>query len=148
MQVPRLIAPGFTLGAALSNSTHERPCVSFPVTTRRIGFTSSAIAGPRARSIAKARRVATALSSCIHHLSWSPRRQRVSAPVVDGKAVLGGTHAVQWIGALALTIVPVNIATAQVSNFPNHTIKIIVGPSPDVFSRIVAEHLQEAWGQP
>src|SRR5258707_3891782 len=57
MQVPRLIAPGFTLGAALSNSTQERPCVSFPVTTRRIGFTSSAIAGPRARSIAKARRV-------------------------------------------------------------------------------------------
>jgi len=61
---------------------------------------------------------------------------------------LGGSHAVRWIVALALTIVPVNIATAQASNFPNHTIKIIVGPSPDVFSRIVAEHLQQAWGQP
>src|SRR4029077_7848160 len=38
MQVPRTIAPGLTLGAALSNRTHERPCASFPVTTRRIGF--------------------------------------------------------------------------------------------------------------
>jgi len=64
------------------------------------------------------------------------------------KTVLGGSHAVQWVVALALTIVPVNIATAQASNFPHHTIKIIVGPSPDVFSRIVAEHLQQAWGQP
>jgi hypothetical protein len=30
----------FTLGAALSNSTPERPCASLPVTTRRIGLTS------------------------------------------------------------------------------------------------------------
>src|SRR5262249_21291577 len=44
MHVPRLIAPGFTLGAALSNRTQERPCASFPVTTRRIGLTASAIA--------------------------------------------------------------------------------------------------------
>src|SRR6185312_2824387 len=43
MQVPLLIAPGLTFGAALSNSTHERPCSSLPVTTRRIGFSSSAI---------------------------------------------------------------------------------------------------------
>src|SRR5262249_37398100 len=43
MQVPRLIAPGFTLGAALSNRTQDRPCASFPVTTRRIGVTSSTI---------------------------------------------------------------------------------------------------------
>jgi len=38
MQVPRTIAPGLTFGAALSNKTPERPCASFPVTTRRIGF--------------------------------------------------------------------------------------------------------------
>ena len=30
-----------TLGAALSNSTQERPCASLPVTTRRIGLMSS-----------------------------------------------------------------------------------------------------------
>jgi tripartite-type tricarboxylate transporter receptor subunit TctC len=33
-------------------------------------------------------------------------------------------------------------------DFPNRPIKLIVGPSPDVFSRIIAEHLQHAWGQP
>jgi tripartite-type tricarboxylate transporter receptor subunit TctC len=49
--------------------------------------------------------------------------------------------------ALALTI-PASVAPARAQNFPNHPIKIIVGPSPDVFSRIVAEHLQQAWGQP
>jgi len=37
---------------------------------------------------------------------------------------------------------------AQAQDFPNHPVKIIVGPSPDVFSRIVAEHLQEVWKQP
>jgi tripartite-type tricarboxylate transporter receptor subunit TctC len=37
---------------------------------------------------------------------------------------------------------------AQAQDFPNHPVKIIVGPSPDVFSRIIAEHLQEAWKQP
>src|SRR4029077_9025610 len=46
MRVPRLIAPGLTLGAALSNSTHDRPRSSLPVTTRRIGFSSSAIDHP------------------------------------------------------------------------------------------------------
>src|SRR5262245_11984574 len=38
MHVPGRIAPGFTLGAALSYSTRERPCASLPVTTRRIGL--------------------------------------------------------------------------------------------------------------
>jgi tripartite-type tricarboxylate transporter receptor subunit TctC len=33
-------------------------------------------------------------------------------------------------------------------DFPSRPIKLIVGPSPDVFSRIIAEHLQQAWGQP
>lgn len=32
------IGPGLASGAALSNSTRERPRSSFPVTTRRIGF--------------------------------------------------------------------------------------------------------------
>jgi tripartite-type tricarboxylate transporter receptor subunit TctC len=39
-------------------------------------------------------------------------------------------------------------AAAQADNFPSHPIRIIVGPSPDVFSRIIAEDLKEAWGQP
>jgi tripartite-type tricarboxylate transporter receptor subunit TctC len=37
---------------------------------------------------------------------------------------------------------------AQAQDFPSRPIKLIVGPSPDVFSRIIAEHLQQAWGQP
>jgi tripartite-type tricarboxylate transporter receptor subunit TctC len=39
-------------------------------------------------------------------------------------------------------------AAAQAPPYPNRPIKIIVGPSPDIFSRIVAEHLQHTWGQP
>src|SRR6202045_1624926 len=37
---------------------------------------------------------------------------------------------------------------AQAQDFPNRPVRIVVGPSPDVFSRIVAEQLQEAWKQP
>jgi tripartite-type tricarboxylate transporter receptor subunit TctC len=37
---------------------------------------------------------------------------------------------------------------ASAQAFPTRPIKLIVGPSPDVFSRIIAEHLQQAWGQP
>src|SRR4029077_16510899 len=37
---------------------------------------------------------------------------------------------------------------AWAQGFPNRPIKIVVGPSPDVFARILGEHLQQAWGQP
>ena len=50
--------------------------------------------------------------------------------------------------AIALTAAFPYRAAAQDADFPKHAIKIIVGPSPDVFSRIVAEHLQQTWGQP
>ena len=49
--------------------------------------------------------------------------------------------------AFALTVALLYGAAAQDTDFPKHAIKIIVGPSPIVFSRIVAEHLQQAWGQ-
>src|SRR5262245_31097370 len=39
-------------------------------------------------------------------------------------------------------------ANAQAPDYPSRPIRIIVGPSPDVFSRIIAEHLREVWGQP
>jgi tripartite-type tricarboxylate transporter receptor subunit TctC len=63
---------------------------------------------------------------------------------------LGRLRPASWIVALAyaLTVLPVSFAVAQAQNFPNHPIKIIIGPSPDIFSRIIAEHLQQAWGQP
>src|SRR6266852_4524229 len=38
-----LTAPGLTLGAALSKSTRDLPCSSFPVTTRRMGRNFSAM---------------------------------------------------------------------------------------------------------
>lgn len=38
--------------------------------------------------------------------------------------------------------------SAQAQAFPSHPIKIIVGPGPDVFSRIIGEDLKQAWGQP
>src|SRR5262249_25411791 len=57
-----------------------------------------------------------------------------------------------WMGAEALavcaTIAAVAPTRAQDADFSNRSVKLMVGPSPDVFSRIVAEHLQEAWKQP
>src|SRR5262252_9980990 len=46
---------------------------------------------------------------------------------------------------LAASLLPVPV---RAQDFPNRPIRLIVGPSPDVFSRIIAEHLQQAWGQP
>src|SRR5580658_6057639 len=37
---------------------------------------------------------------------------------------------------------------ARAQDFPTRPVRIIVGPSPDVFSRIIAEQLQETWKQP
>jgi tripartite-type tricarboxylate transporter receptor subunit TctC len=53
-----------------------------------------------------------------------------------------------FIGGAALALCSMHCAAAQAQSFPNHPVKIIVGPSPDIFSRIVAEHLQQVWGQP
>ena len=65
-----------------------------------------------------------------------------------GSSVLRELRAVRIAGlALALTVTPGTLAAAT-EIFPSRPIKIIVGPSTDVFSRIVAEHLQQAWGQP
>jgi hypothetical protein len=49
------------------------------------------------------------------------------------------------LALLAACVLP-NRAWAD--NFPSRPIKLIVGPSPDVFSRIIGEQLQQAWGQP
>ena len=40
------------------------------------------------------------------------------------------------------------LAADPAQNFPERPIKIIVGPSPDVFSRIVGERMQQDFGQP
>jgi tripartite-type tricarboxylate transporter receptor subunit TctC len=56
---------------------------------------------------------------------------------------LGGAAAVVALGA-TLSLAP----SAQAQTFPTQPVRIIIGPSPDVFARIIAEHLQEAWGQP
>src|SRR5262245_20169245 len=47
--------------------------------------------------------------------------------------------------SLAYAVAP-QPAAAQA--YPSRPIRIIVGPSPDVFSRIIGEHLQQTWGQP
>jgi len=54
---------------------------------------------------------------------------------------------VAWI-ALGATIAAVTPTLARAQDFPNRPVKIVVGPSPDVFSRIIGEHLQEVWKQP
>src|SRR5262245_24557663 len=52
------------------------------------------------------------------------------------------------LGGLGAAALAAATTLAQAQDFPNRPVKIIVGPSPDVFSRIVAEHLQEVWKQP
>jgi tripartite-type tricarboxylate transporter receptor subunit TctC len=63
--------------------------------------------------------------------------------------LLGRLRIAAWMAALAcaLTFPSVGFAADPAQNFPDHAIKIIVGPSPDVFSRIVGERLQQVWGQ-
>jgi tripartite-type tricarboxylate transporter receptor subunit TctC len=57
------------------------------------------------------------------------------------------TRWIRWLLVSALVaILPLRSAHGQ--DYPNRAIRIIVGPSPDIFSRIIAEHLQTAWGQP
>jgi tripartite-type tricarboxylate transporter receptor subunit TctC len=62
---------------------------------------------------------------------------------------MGGKH-IAWVAALAICAQLAGAAPghAQADDFPNHPVRIIVGPSPDVFARIIAEHLTEAWKQP
>jgi tripartite-type tricarboxylate transporter receptor subunit TctC len=50
--------------------------------------------------------------------------------------------------AVGLIVLAAYAPATLAQGFPNHPIKIVVGPSPDIFSRIIAEHLQQAWGQP
>jgi tripartite-type tricarboxylate transporter receptor subunit TctC len=65
---------------------------------------------------------------------------------MNGSARRRGTIAAAMIAIGATVWSAPSLAQAQ--DFPNRPVKIIVGPSPDVFSRIIAEHLQEAWNQP
>ena len=57
-----------------------------------------------------------------------------------------------WLDAATIALSALIAAStptlARAQDFPNRPVKIVVGPSPDVFSRIVAEHLQEVWKQP
>src|SRR5712691_6855275 len=136
MQVPRTIAPGLTLGAALSNSTRERPAASLPVTTRRIGLMASVMGSPfvlDARApVPRDRRPGLAL-----HRGTNMR--------LSFKVGQAGLAIYTIAGLLAACLLP-DRACAQ--DFPSRPIKLIVGPSPDIFSRIIGEHLQQAWGQP
>src|SRR5207302_476291 len=98
---------------------------SLPVTTRRIGFISSGM-GFLDRS--------------------KLRRYSVGGPDIKEKNMrrigllraMGGAAKIAALGA-SLSLLPAGLAQAQ--NFPTRPVKIIVGPSPDVFSRIIAEHL-------
>ena len=49
--------------------------------------------------------------------------------------------------AISLMILLAQPPVARAQDYPNRPIRIIVGPSPDIFSRIIAEHLQQVWGQ-
>jgi tripartite-type tricarboxylate transporter receptor subunit TctC len=54
--------------------------------------------------------------------------------------------AIYTISSLLAACLSATDACAQ--DFPTRAIRLIVGPSPDIFSRIVGGHLQQVWGQP
>src|ERR1700756_5206190 len=128
MQVPLLIAPGLTLGAALSNSTRERPFASLPVTTRRIGLMGSGM-----DVLVQAR----------------PRSYSLGAPGTKEKCMRASLRSLARTAGLVAAALSLWVtAGAQAQDFSSRPVRIIAGPSPDVFARIIAEHLQEAWKQP
>jgi tripartite-type tricarboxylate transporter receptor subunit TctC len=51
------------------------------------------------------------------------------------------------MAAVAVHSTPVQAQNYPAQDYPTRPIRIIVGPSPDIFSRIIAEHLQQAFGQ-
>jgi tripartite-type tricarboxylate transporter receptor subunit TctC len=55
-----------------------------------------------------------------------------------------------WVIALGglLLAGSLMVAAAQTAIFPNHTVRIIVSAGPDIFSRVVADALQQEWRQP
>lgn len=58
-------------------------------------------------------------------------------------------HRIAALAAMAAASIALSVtAFGQTQDFPNHALKIIVGPSPDVFSRIIAQDLTAAWSQP
>src|SRR5262245_41611264 len=143
MQVPRTTAPGSTLGAALSNSTCERPWASFPVTTRLIGLGASVMATFPFWRLTLARTFSDIGLSAPNSRAQGVRR-RMRHTTGSRRAGLG--LAVYTISSLLAACLSGDGARAQ--DFPTRPIKLIVGPSPDIFSRIIGEHLQQAWGQP
>src|SRR5580704_9391571 len=165
MQVPRLIAPGLTFGAALSNNTPERPYSSLPVTTRRIGRGSEVSAsspcidilpallsrqfGPRCFVNPSPRAYHAPRIAKEHRERARTPRRAMEDPLRRLRMVLPvGVIACALISAWALTRAAPGFAADPAQNFPDRPIKIIVGPSPDVFSRIVGERLQQVFGQP
>jgi tripartite-type tricarboxylate transporter receptor subunit TctC len=52
----------------------------------------------------------------------------------------------QWV-ALAVAAAMVTTTPARAADFPDHTVRIIVGPGPDLLARILAEHLKDEWGK-
>lgn len=51
-----------------------------------------------------------------------------------------------WMALAALLALPAQ-AQPQTQNYPNKPIRIIVGPGPDVLSRIIGQKFTESWGQ-
>src|ERR1700752_1182933 len=109
MQVPLLTAPGLTLGAALSNSTRERPCASLPVTTRRIGLIGSGMSvlvDLKGRSYSDVS--PRTKEKCMLAFGWVRRLGRMAA-----------------LAAIGASLALPNAARAQ--DFPSRPGRIIVG---------------------
>src|SRR6267143_5075910 len=80
-----LTAPGLPLGAALSKSTRDLPCPSFPVTTRRIGRSFSAM-----DSMISAARPARDKGYHAAEVFRMPERRRI---LIVGAGAIGGLYA-------------------------------------------------------
>ena len=56
------------------------------------------------------------------------------------------TRRAVWMALAVLLAAPAQ-GQAQTQNYPNKPIRIIVGPGPDVLSRIIGQKFTESWGQ-
>ena len=93
---------------------------------------------PRVQALREARSARTTLSShpIIYHDGADTKGHRDPGRREESRCDARGLVAL--VVALAAGLAPAGRIAAQAQSFPNHPIKIIIGPSPDIFSRIIA----------
>src|SRR5882672_7819301 len=100
-----LTAPGLTFGAALSKSTRDLPCLSFPVTTRRMGRRFSAM-GPMINAARPARDKG-------YHAAEVFRMSERRRILIVGAGAIGGLYAAALARVAEVAVLDTNRAHVE-----------------------------------